>query len=125
MERYKPEIYHWNVLELDQVSIGSFDSVAMMNLLHCLPGAMKTKEKVLEHAKELLNPGGAVFGSTLLYRGVNPGFWARYYMTLDNMAGVMSNKQDDLAGLKQNLEQVFSESSVRVVACMALFWARK
>ncbi len=37
----------------------------------------------------------------------------------------MCNDRDDLEGLRSNLEQFFSESSVNVVGCMALFRARK
>jgi 2-polyprenyl-3-methyl-5-hydroxy-6-metoxy-1,4-benzoquinol methylase len=124
LDRYDPEIYPWNALELDQLDIESFDSVAMTNLLHCLPGTMKSKRTVFEHVKALLNPGGVVFGSTILYRGVKRGFWARYQMAVSNIMGIMCNKQDDPEALEQNLQQVFPASSVNIIGCEALFWAR-
>lgn len=125
LERYNPESYRMNALELDKAKLRKFDSVALTNLLHCLPGTMKTKGVVFENINKLLNPGGVVFGSTLLYKGVKKSFLAWYFMNLFNILGVLTNKQDDLEGLKQNLEQHFSESSVKVIGSIALFWARK
>lgn len=124
LERHDPEIYHWNVLELDQLDVEGFDSIALMNLLHCLPGTMKDKKTVFEHVKALLKPGGLMFGSTLVYRGVKRGLWARYQLAVNNILGVMCNKQDDPQGLEQNLRQVFPKSCVNIVGCEALFWAR-
>ncbi len=57
--------------------------------------------------------------------------FARHYedernsINANNAKGVMTNKQDDLDSLKQNLEKHFSESSVKTIGSMALFWARK
>lgn len=125
LERYNPEVYRRNVLELDAVNLSNFDSIALTNLLHCLPGTMKTKGVVFENVRSLLNPGGVVFGSTILWKGVDNSFLARYYINVDNAAGIMTNKQDDLDSLKHNLEKYFSESSLKTIGSMALFWARK
>jgi SAM-dependent methyltransferase len=125
LERYNPEVYHMSVLELNETKLQSFDSIAITNLLHCLPGTMKTKEIVFKNIRSLLNPGGVVFGSTILWNGVKNSFLARYFINVNNAKGVMTNKQDDLDSLKWNLEQYFSESSIRTIGSMALFWARK
>ncbi len=42
-----------------------------------------------------------------------------------NASRVMTNKEDDVEGLQQNLDRYFSEGSVKVIGCIALFWARK
>ncbi len=86
---------------------------------------MKTKGTVFEKVRSLLNPGGVVFGSTILWTGVDNSFLARYFINVNNAKGIMTNKQDDLDSLKQNLEQHFSENSVKTIGSMALFWARK
>ncbi len=125
LERYNPKVYHMSVLELNKTKLQSFDSIALTNLLHCLPGTMKTKGAVFENIKSLLNPGGVVFGSTILWNGVKNSFLARYFINVNNAKGVMTNKQDDLDSLKRNLEQNFSESSVKIIGSMALFWAKK
>ncbi len=125
LKRYNPSVYHMNILELNKTNFPNFDSIALTNLLHCLPGTMKTKGTVFENVRSLLNPGGVVFGSTILWTGVDNSFLARYFINVNNAKGVMTNKQDDLDGLKQNLEKHFSESSVKTIGSMALFWARK
>jgi hypothetical protein len=69
LARYAPEIYCRNVLEPFALDAPPFDSVGLLNLFHCLPGNMTTKTAVFEHVREVLSPGGVVFGSTILSRG--------------------------------------------------------
>ncbi|CAG0962379.1 MAG: class I SAM-dependent methyltransferase [Candidatus Methanoperedens sp.] len=125
LERYNPEVYRMNVLEIEMAGIQHFDSVALTNLLHCLPGTMKTKGIVFEKIRSLLNPGGVVFGSTILGKGVDNNFLAKYFINANNTRGVMTNMQDDLDSLMNELEQYFPESSVKVIGSMALFWGKK
>lgn len=124
LSRYHPEIYQRNVLDPIEIDAQDFDSVGLTHLLHCLPGTIKTKGIILKYVKKLLNPGGIVFDSTLLYKGVNRNMLSTIFMNLDNSKGIMTNKEDDLEGLKQILSQHFSGSSVEVIGCDALFWAR-
>jgi len=123
--RYHPETYIQNALDPVRIDIPPFDSVGLANLLHCLPGTMRTKKVVFENVKAVLNPGGTVFGCTLLNTGMERNPLARLTLHFMNAMGYLSNKQDDLEGLKQNLAEGFQESSVKVVGCVALFWARK
>lgn len=125
LARYSPETYRRNVLEPIDVDAPRFDSVGLANLLHCLPGTMKTKEAVFQHLSALLNPAGTILGCTILYRGVERSPQATLMMHLFNATGAMANKQDDLEGLRQNLDRNFSVSEVNAVGCVALFWARK
>ncbi len=88
LKRYNPEVYLGNVLEIDNVAMPPFDSIGIMNLLHCLPGTMNTtKRNVLERIKTKLNSGGIVFGSTILSGGVKAGLPARYFMAINNQEG--------------------------------------
>ncbi len=112
LSRYTPEIYHVNVLKPIEIRAQSFDSVGLTHLLRCLPRTIKEKGVVFKYINKLLNPGGIVFGSTLLYKGVNRNMLATFFMNLDNSKGIMTNKEDDLESLKQMLSQYFSESSV-------------
>ena len=123
--RYHPETYIQNALDPVRIDIPPFDSVGLANLLHCLPGTMRTKKVVFENVRAVLNPGGTVFGCTILNTGMERNPLARLTLHLMNAMGYLSNKQDDLEGLKQNLAECFSESSVKVVGFMALFSARK
>lgn len=123
--RYKPEVYQRNVLEPFDINAPAFDSIGMMNLLHCLPGNLKTKAIVFEHAKEVMNPGAVLFGSTILYEGVKRNARATFAIRYANKKGFMANMEDSLEDLKENLQAIFPDSSVKVIGCEALFWARK
>lgn len=125
LARYQPETYVQNALDPTRIDISPFDSVGIANLLHCLPGTMKTKKVVFENVKAVLNPGGVVFGCTILNTGMERNLLARLTLCFMNARGHLSNRQDDLGGLEQNLKECFRESSVKVVGCVALFWARK
>jgi ubiquinone/menaquinone biosynthesis C-methylase UbiE len=124
LARYHPQSYHQNALEPLEIDEPRFDSIAVNYLLHCLPVSMRAKGTVFEHLKTLLNPGGVIFGTTLLYHGVERSFLATYAYYWLNLLGIMTNKQDDVEGLKQNLTRHFSESDVEVIGCGALFWGR-
>ena len=125
LARYHPETYLRNVLDPIEIDAPLFDSVGLANLLHCLPGTMRTKKVVFENLKAVLKPGGRLFGCTLLYRGVKRSPLTTLVLHLMNARGYVTNRQDDLEGLKLDLAECFPESSVKVVGCVALFWARK
>jgi hypothetical protein len=58
------------VLEDWRLEPGTYESVAMTNLLHCLPGPMSAKGVAFEHAHRALAPGGTLFGVTILGKDV-------------------------------------------------------
>jgi len=125
LARYHPETYLRNVLDPIQIDAPLFDSVGLANLLHCLPGTMRTKRVVFENLRAVLKPGGTLFGCTILYGGVKRSPLATLGMNCMNAIRVLTNRQDDLEGLKRNLAECFPESSVKVVGCVAFFTARK
>ena len=57
--------------------------------------------------------------------GVSPNWLAKRLMNAYNNKGVFSNLYDSAEGLKRELEDRFSDVSVEVVGCVALFSARK
>lgn len=124
LARYSPQTYRQNALEPLEIDGPRFDSIGINYLLHCLPVTMQAKGIILENLKALLNPGGILFGTTLLYRGVKRNFLATYFFYWLNLLGIMTNKQDDIEGLKQNLVRHFTESDIEVIGCGALFWGR-
>lgn len=122
--RYQPEIYRRNVLEPIFLEAEKFDSVGIGYLLHCVPGSIASKGIVFDHLQALMNPGGVLFGATLLQGGVTRNWAARRLMDIYNRKGVFSNRNDDVAGLRRALEQRFNDVSVEVVGCAALFSGR-
>jgi hypothetical protein len=125
LSRYKPEVYLKNAAEPFGLDARPFDSIAMMNLLHCITGNIKTKAIVFEYAKEVMNPGAVIFGSTILYKGVKRNALATLAIKYYNKTGSMANMDDSLEDLQESLRSSFSDSSVKLIGCEALFWARK
>jgi len=124
LARYSPQTYRQNALEPLEIDGPRFDSIGINYLLHCLPVTMQAKGIVLENLKVLLNPGGIVFGTTFLYRGVKRSLLATWFFYWLNLLGIMTNEQDDVEGLKQNLARHFAESDIKIIGCGALFWGR-
>lgn len=124
LARFEPEVYRRNVLEPIEIDTPRFDSAGMNYLLHCLPGDIRSKAVVFEHVKPLLNPGGVIFGATMLFGGVPVNALARDGMKRLNKQGVMTNENDDLDGLKWSLSQHLSDVTVEVVGTAALFAGR-
>jgi ubiquinone/menaquinone biosynthesis C-methylase UbiE len=125
LSRYAPVTYCKDALEPINIDAEPFDSVAINGLLHCLPGTIRTKSVVFDHLKPLLNPGGVIFGCTILNKGVTKSRSAQWTMNWLNMIKVFTNLQDDLEDLRTELSQRFEDNDVQVIGCMALFWARK
>jgi ubiquinone/menaquinone biosynthesis C-methylase UbiE len=125
LSRYGAVSYCKDVLEPINIDAERFDSVAINGLLHCLPGTIRTKSVVFDHLKPLLNPGGVIFGCTILNKGVKKSRPAQWTMNWLNFIKVFTNLQDDLEDLRTELHKRFEDNDVQVIGCMALFWARK
>lgn len=123
LARYQPRCYQGNALEpwlLDE----RVDSVAINYLLHCLPGPLTAKAVVFEHLKPWLNPGGLVFGATILGRGVAHGPLAPFFLRTYNTGGIFGNADDDPQTLQCLLQAHFREVTFKIVGSVALFSGR-
>jgi len=125
LSRYAPATYRRDVLDPIDMDTQPFDSVAINGLLHCLPGTIRTKSVVFDHFKPLLNPGGVIFGCTILNKGVKKSRPAQWTMNWLNRQKVFANLDDDLGDLREELSKRFRDNDVQVIGCMALFWGRK
>lgn len=123
LARYSPRTHRANVLDPWDLPDGSFDSVAMCHLLHCLPGAIPEKAVAFEHARAALAAGGTLFGATILGESANHTRLARLAMVASNRRGVMSNLDDRLEDLDAALDRVFASHEIQVVGSVALFAA--
>ena len=122
--RHRPEIYCANILEPIELHAPRFDSIGLNYVLHCLPGALPDKGAVFDHLKALLNPGGVLFGATVLHGGVRRNALARALMRVCNATGVFSNARDERAGLVAALERHLKDVRVETTGCVALFSGR-
>jgi hypothetical protein len=124
LRRYNPIVVRRNILEPLEGLGERFQSVGINYVLHCLPGDLKSKRKVFHHLAAWLEPGGVVFGSTLLGREVPLSPAARLQVRLLRRGGYFSNQNDSLSDLRSGLAETFAEHHVEVHGCAALFWAR-
>lgn len=124
LRRYRPEVYRRNVLERIVLDAPGFASIGLNYLMHCVPGAIEAKSVAFDHLKALMNPGAVLFGATVLQGGVRRNWAARRLMQVFNHHRIFSNRHDDLDGLRRALQRRFSDVSIDVVGCVALFACR-
>jgi ubiquinone/menaquinone biosynthesis C-methylase UbiE len=124
LARYAPRTHRANVLEDWRLEPGTYESVAMTHLLHCLPGPMAAKGVAFEHARRALTPDGTLFGVTILGNGIDISPLARAVIGLSNHRGILDNRGDGPAELDAALAAVFPRRTVRIHGTLALFTAR-
>jgi SAM-dependent methyltransferase len=124
LARYAPRTHRANVLEDWRLEPGAYESVAMTNLLHCLPGSMAEKGVAFEHARRALAPGGTLFGVTILGQGVHHPPLTRAALALSNRRGIIHNQGDGPAELDTALARVFPDRTIHIHGSLALFTAR-
>jgi len=122
--RYRPEVYRANVLEPIRLDAPRFDSIGLNYVLHCLPGTFPAKGIALAHLKALLNPGGVLFGATVLNGGVPVSPVARVLLCFFNARNTLSNSRDHVDGLRAALESQLHDVRIDVVGSVALFSGR-
>ena len=126
LRRYQPTTQRANVLEPLKLD-AKFGSIALNYLLHCLPGTMRSKGAVFDHLKPLLQPGGVIFGTTILgvdEADIQPNVLARLLLRLYNSSGVFGNRHDTLPDLESHLKANFRDVSTTLVGCVAFFSGR-
>jgi SAM-dependent methyltransferase len=124
LDRYRPTTHQANALEPFGLPAATFESVGLNWLVHCLPGTIATKGVVFDHCKAVLAPGGVVFGSTVLNGGVRHTALSRWMMKQLNRDGTFTNYDDDLDGLRTQLDQRFENAHVEVIGAVGIFTAR-
>jgi hypothetical protein len=129
LREHSPLCHHGDVLApatLKDLPGSPFDSVALMYLLHCLPGTLASKSSVFASLGGLLSGRGVLFGATILGKSAVPHNVAgRCLMHWYNRSGVFSNRWDTLEDLQRGLDAHFHDTSVRVQGQVALFEARR
>lgn len=121
--RHKPKTYLANVLEPISIEGVGFDSIGLCSVLHCLPGNMKEKGIIFDHLKQLMNPGGVIFGCTLINVGIKKHWFARQAIKRLNSKKIFCNLEDNINDLWDELSKRFHNNHVKTVGCMALFTA--
>jgi hypothetical protein len=123
LARFRPSLYEVNLLAPIKLDLAPFASVGLTYVLHCLPGKMSEKLKVVDHLRPLMGKRAVLFGATILGRGIAPNRAARALLDLYNAKGVFNNREDDMASLSDGLRQRFDEVKIEREGCVALFRA--
>ena len=118
--RYNPICYKKDLYDnLDLPD--KYSSISINYVLHCLPGTLNDKERVLLNLKNYLTRDGVIFGSTILGKDSQPNFFAKRLLNLYNKKGVFSNLSDDEKTLKMILSNNFSHVSTKKIGMVMLF----
>lgn len=125
LARYRPECFQRDVLQPLDLDGARFKSIGCNYLLHCLPGAIPEKAVVFDRLHDLLEPGGVLFGSTILRIGSDASFLSKMVIDLYNLLGIFANGKDSLADLEGALRGRFADVSITVRGSAAMFRARR
>jgi hypothetical protein len=124
LSRYKPRTHEANALDPWGLPTGTYESVGMSMLVHCLPGAIPEKSVVFEHARAVLASGGVLFGANILGKGVEHNRLCRHALKTNNRRGVLSNLNDSAEDLDAALASMFASHEIHIEGAVALFTAR-
>jgi hypothetical protein len=102
IQRYSPRTIHADVLGTLDLGDAQFDSIALNYLFHCLPGGVERNAvRVLDRLWPHVAPGGVLFGSTILGKGVRHNALGRRLIDVYNRRGIFSNTLDTVDGLRR------------------------
>lgn len=115
-----------DILEPLPESIGTFHSISLMYLLHCLPPPQERKCQILSMLKHHLKPDGVLFGCTVLgAKSGNQTWWSKWALRRINRKGRMGNLDDTEEMFVEALKKNYSQVQSQVVGSMLIFSARQ
>ena len=102
---------------------GPFDSAALSNVIHCLPGPLARKAGAIANVAAVLAPTGVFFGATILGTSGQHTWLARRLLLANNRRGIFNNLGDTEDGLREILEASFEQVELESVGSFAIFAA--
>lgn len=123
--RHRPRVVQADVFGPLPSHLGTFDSIGLNFLLHCLPehSGNTTKWQTLASLGAHLEPGGTLFGSTII--GPPKTLPQRTLMRVYNRKGIFGNHNDTREALETTLRQSFARVEVEQRGLVVLFAAHK
>lgn len=103
--------------------VGPFDSIALSNVLHCLPGPMQHRRPAIRNLAAVLAPDGVLFGSTLLGSRDLHSRLSHAALRSNVRKGFFDDLDDDEDDLRALLSDSFGQVDIELVGAMALFRA--
>lgn len=124
LERYRPRTVRADALVALPDELGRFKSIGLNYVLHCLPGSMSDKVRIIDHLIPHLETDGILFGATIVQGVAHSGLLARWLMRFYNSRGIFGNVADTEAGLVAELEKRFNKLVIERRGCVILFRAQ-
>lgn len=121
--RFRPHVVRADVLSPFDLGSRVVDSAGLNLLLHCLPGDVAAKARVLDHVRAHVVDGGRIFGSTVLGLSATHTAPAVELLKQLNGMGAFDNLDDTLDALRDELAARFDDLRVVVHGSIALFEA--
>lgn len=121
--RHRPEVIQADLSESFRDRTSPFQSVSMMYVLHCLPGKLEFRQRVVQHCSEVLLPGGCLFGATILGQPRPSSSLGMRVMDIYNRKGVFGNANDSIELLESVLSSQLDEVIVEQFGSVAMFSA--
>lgn len=118
--RYQADIYKPQTFLKDL-----FQSISMSYLLHCLAGDMRAKTTAIRHAVDMLEPGGRLFGATIISDDSKHTVFSRKLMNFYNSKEIFSNEFDSERALRHALKGLLENLKIETHGCVALFSGNK
>ena len=100
-----------------------FDSISLFYLLHCLPGPLDAKAAIFGTLKHNLQPGGVLFGATILGDSAGHNGFGRKLMAVYNKKGIFGNRGDSEVGFEAHLREHFRDVTLKREGRVLLFRA--
>ena len=118
--------YNHNVFEEFPESCNGFDSIGINYLLHCLPGTFETEKKdVIANSTKALNPGGVLFGATIINIDDKTSTIAKKLMSIYNKKGIFHNTKDTQQSLESALSVYLENINTKRIGNVVLFSGNK
>ena len=123
LARFRPLLREANLLAPVTIDLKHVDSIGLTYVLHCLPGRMADKLKVIDHLRPFMRECAVLFGATILGRAIDLNAAAGALLALYNSKGVFNNLEDDLVALANGLHGRFAKVDIETWGCVALYRA--
>lgn len=123
--RYNPAKYTANLLSNNRWGIGTFTSIGINYVLHCLPATIEEKSTVIRKLKEHLDDDGVLFGTTVLGSGIERSYIATKLMSFYNEKKLFTNTEDSPESINDILSRSFQKYETHTHGCVLFFVAWK
>jgi len=101
-----------------------FDSAALNYVLHCLPGPPARKAAAVRNVAKVLEPGGVLFGATVLGASGPHTRLSRAVLWFVNSRRIFDNLGDSETELRAMLADSFATIELNVIGSVAVFACR-